>query len=259
MLDLFIMINKDTTYLLIVAILIFVSIILIIYNIYEPLSETKFLINTYLYVYVGYLITILFSLLIYKFSLFNNVNWSMISIYAILGLFTLVLLVLLPKNQLYLKHLLLLIFLICVTICLYKWFYTTYENNVLLLSVAIYTVITFVLLWFAFSDKLDDFDEWNPYIIILLIIALIIILANTFLNINLFSFTHIFAFMSIFLISGLLLYDVTRVRSRYKLILSNCKSKTQLECVDYINNSLGFSIDFIVIILDLLDIKRDTV
>ena len=250
--------NKDDITLLIILIIFIVIITIIINNINKPLNQDMYIVNTYLYIYTAYLITIIFSLIIYKLNLLEKSDYNIIGIFAIFTIISLFVLVLIPRNQIFFRHLVAIIFLLLLSVCLYSWFKTSYENNFTYQTLITFSVVVFgiVIVSYLYGDNI--FDEWEPYIIIAIIAFTIMQIMGIILKVGIYQEINIYNLISwlfILFFSGLLLYDLNNVRNRFLSIIVKCRYKKQLECVDYINSSIGVSIDFARYILEFMSIR----
>lgn len=218
-------------------------------DIKKELTESRYILGTYMYILLGILLSSLTwelldnyvdtNVFYTSFNLFGTFMLAMMSLYIVIN----------TTNNVYIiKNIAWLIFIISISIISYL----TYANNiafdniqnVLIEFVGIIAVLSYV----AYSMPVDAFESINTPLLYILIMVIFIecldYIVHDDTHGSFLSKSRIFGWVSVILFSGYVLYDTQKILSDAKSHTIDCLYKSQLECVDYPVASLGLILDF---------------
>lgn len=213
----------------------------------QPISERIYLINTYLYVYGGLIIIILFCAIMDKFNVFQYLNSTILLIIFILSFVSLFGIMLTPTHNQVLKHIFLLLFLFSISVVIFQWYKIALQNNSLYPILLTLGIIFVTLTVYVYSQPLDAFNWWGSYLMVglcgLILFQLFDMLFGS--TEGLISRNKIYGWITIILFSGFLIYETQRIRNNALLAAKYCNTNSQLDCADYPTESLGLILDFV--------------
>lgn len=230
-------------------------------NIDKKLTESQYVLNTYMYILLG----ILLSSLTWK-VLDDHINITNLSIpFRFFGVFILSLIslfvVMTTTNDVYIiKNIAWGVFVISIGIMTY----ITYKNNVhfgkmqniLLEFIGIVAVLSYI----AYSMPVDTFKTIHVPLLYILLVLIIIEFVDFFINNHTresyINMTRIYGWITVILFSGFILYDTQKILYDAKIHTTNCNTQNQLECVDYPVASLGIFLDIANLFTGLSAINR---
>lgn len=239
--------DKSNITIIILGILILTIIAIIFYNIIGKLDERIYIVTTYMYIFGSILFVILCSLLYNKFNIMNDITNGKIIAILILTFVALFGIMLTPRKDQILKYLFFFVFLITIAIPIYLTYKTTEQEGIIYKVLIALAVIVLTLSFIAYTQPLDIFNSWGPYLLTaligLIVIELLDIIFGTEQGLSWRS--RIYGWIIIILFSGFILYDTNNLRQIAKKVVIECKNKSQIECTDYPTQSLSLILDIL--------------
>jgi FtsH-binding integral membrane protein len=245
--------NQNTT--LIGMIVLVVGVIITLFNTTKgQLTEKGYVTNVYLYIILAILLV---SLMVVLLNRYNLINWDETGTSAIIkigvllvvmfaALFTLLYV---DHSRYVLRHILWLIFIICIGILLYPAFVISMQADVLWKSVLTVLVLMGVLTLIANKAPAHYFDSWGSYLLMALGILIIFQLLDMFfggLTVTP-SRIKIYSWITIILFSGYVMYDTSKLYQHAQSAVIDCNvtGQSQLTCADYPGESLDLFLDIL--------------
>ena len=249
--------NKQIITILILSIVLLAIIFFIIKNMNDPLSERIYIINTYLYIYASLIIIILFSTIMDKFDLFQELNTVTLLIIFILSIVSIFGIIFTPTGNHLLKHIFLLLLLFSLSVIAYQWYKIALNNNTLWQVIITLGAIMLGLTIYAYTQPLDAFNSWGSYLMIGLSGLITVQIADMIFGSSsgLLGRSKIYSWIAIIIFGGFLLYDTQNIRKNAILITNSCPSRNQLECADYPRESIGVVLDLINLFANLVNVN----
>lgn len=227
----------------------------------KELTESKYVLNTYMYILLGILLSSLTwevmdnhvdtKTFFTPFRFFGLFVLSLISLYMV---------VLTSKDMYIIKNIAWFVFVVSMGIMSY----VTYKNNissgtmqnVLIEFIGIIAVLSYI----AYSMPIETFKSIHTPLIYTLLVLIIIEFFDFFIHTHtetsFMTMSRVYGWITVILFSGFVLYDTQKILRDAKIHIINCDSKNQLECVDYPASSLGMFLDLINLFSGLSMIKK---
>lgn len=249
--------NKQTITIIILSLVLLAFLFFIIKNMAEPLSEQIYLVNTYLYIYAGLIIIILFSAIMDKLSIFQSINPIMLLVIFILSIISIFGIMFTSTNNQLLKHIFLILFLFSISVLTYQWYKIAINNNSLYSVLISLGVIIISLTIIAYTQPINTFDSWGSYLMIGLCGLIVFQIVDMIFGSSegLFARDKIYAWIAIIIFGGFILYDTQKIRQNAIIINDSCPTRNQLACADYPTESLSLILDFVNLFASLVRVN----
>ena len=213
----------------------------------KELTPNMYLLNTYLYITLAVLLIGSTWLSAEEYNLFGEQDIGNNFIMLIIVTFASLLTTLFTTNdQIVIKHVAWLTFVLCLGFTTYLHFKKNVQNKTLLKVLIRVLAIMGGLSYIAYTQPLDTFMSWGaPLTSALGILIAIEIFDLCFLEKGEEFVTRIriYSWIAIMLFSGFVLYDTQKLLNDGINITDKCLSKSQAKCADYPKASLGLLLD----------------
>lgn len=237
--------NKQNLFIILIGILLLSVVYMIVNNMQKPLTETTYIGTSYLYVFGSLLFLIISSALFNKYHVFDSLtDGKMIAIF-ILSLISLCGIMVTSSSQQVLKHILLIIFLLTLTVSAYSIYQVAYDNNILSKVLITVGVIIVAMSWIAYSQPLDVFNSWGIYLFFGLLTLIIMEALDIIFNDPTNYHYKVWGWITTIMFSFFMIYDTQKLRQNAVKVLELCKTQSQFECTDYPTQSLGLLLDIL--------------
>jgi FtsH-binding integral membrane protein len=235
---------------LIVLVIAIITIFFIIYsNITKPLTESIYIVNTYMYIFGGLLLIGLFSTIFDKYDLMDINDSSRILGVFFLSMISLVMILVTSKDQQILKHIAFIMFMLSLSCMTYRYYKLGLENNTLWKTFGAIGAIIGLMAYIAYSQPLETFSKWGTYLTTtlfgLIVFEILDLIFGDYASDSFKTRTKIYSWIAIALFSGFLIYDTQQIRIHAKQIGISCPSKKQIDCADYPSESLSVILDIV--------------
>lgn len=239
--------NKETITILILSIVLLGIIFFVIKSFNDPLTPQIYLVNTYLYIYGGLIIIILFSAILGKFNIFQTLNPIMLFITFILSIISMFGILYTSTNNQLIKHFFFILFLFSISISTCQLYKIALNNNTLYSVLITLGIIIISLTILAYTQSPDTFSSWGPYLMIglcgLIVFQVLDMIFGT--TEGLMARDKIYGWITVIIFSGFILYNTQIIRQDAIIVSNSCPSKNQLACADYPSESLSMILNFI--------------
>jgi FtsH-binding integral membrane protein len=240
--------NKITTTIYVLIVVLAVLVFITYNNINKTVTEKTYLVNNYLYIFIGLLLMTLFSAIFDKYKTLDNLTVIKLFAIFILSLFVLFGLIFTPTQNIITKHLLWVGFLLILSVITYGAYKIALESDILPNILITSGVIVAVMSYVALNTKPEVFDSMGYYLFIGLLALIIFQLVDIIFASpeSLMSRNKIYGFITVILFSGFLIYDTQQIRQMGHIMTKVCNGSLDPKtCVDYPTQSLSLILDIV--------------
>jgi FtsH-binding integral membrane protein len=225
----------------------------------EPVTEKRFIVNTYLYILLGLIIT---SMTVVKINhspeLLEYVNRGAGYLGLMIAMFASLFIVLLTSpTQQAIKHIAWITFMISAGFMAFPVFNLLKEKGTLWNTILTLIAVLGGLSYLAYSRPIKDLVTWNTFLMISLFGLIVFELIDlVMLSFNVNSLNNIFEFkgrfrlynyIAIMLFSGFVIYDtnILAIKGKYTESLYNDYGSQINKLIDYPSTSLSLYLDIL--------------
>lgn len=222
-------------------------VICLIANNYEKiLTEEIYVLNTYLYILLAIIIVVSSWSILDKYPttvdrlFLSPWNFTGIIIISFVALFCAMLI---PTQNVTTKHVAWVTFVTTIGLMTYVTYLQSIETGNLEHVGIVLVILVGILSWISYSKPLGFFDSYAKPLLTMLTTLIIIELGDLLLfsgNTEAFlTRSRVYSWIAIVTFSGLLIYDMQKIRKNAITVVEECRGKKQLGCVDYCKESLS--------------------
>lgn len=217
----------------------------------ENISVRQYIVNTYSFILLGFIITSLVWVASDEYQLFdmnNNIGIKLIAT-TILSFISLYVVMTTSKDSILIKYTAWGVFMVSMGLMTYVTYRVNIKTNMLTSTIIELLAIVAVLSYIAYVEPLDTFTSWGTpltYILgTLIVIECIDLFFGDYKSSSFLSRSRIYGWIGVIIFSGFILYDTQKILIDAEKITNTCDSKEQLNCADYASSSLGMYMDII--------------
>lgn len=215
----------------VISVLLIIMIGVLYLSVKRRLTGNLFVFNTYGYITVALLFIMLLSLLLERNGFHMTSNKLLMSfLVGIICIFTIK-----STSSKLLKHILWLLFVLCIGIMIYPIYKKSSHDGVLLSTIASVFFLLVVLSIYVFYSKRSTFASLGGYLMFGLLALIIFQLMDLLFFKSSNTRIKLYGFISVLLFSGFILYDTDVLLVRSKLITNP----------DYPSESMNIFLDII--------------
>lgn len=232
---------------LFVAVLAIVGIIIaLIVNTHKQLTPNNYVVNSYLYIILAILLVSFLILIMKKYNLGRHINSMAIFGVLILSIIVLFAMYMIDVRQTVLRHILWVVFIVCIAIIIFPVALSAEGADVLWKSIITVIIVVLLLTYIASRFPRDAFNSWGTYLSVGLVALIIFGIIDFILPGHSSTRAKIFGILIILLFSAYVLYDTNIIYQHAQIASYVCGNTTnQLTCADYPGESLALFLDII--------------
>lgn len=236
---------------------------LIVTGIQLELTPKQYVINTYMYLLLGIIISSLVWTILDEYQIVNYENPITVMKFigvAILSFISLFVVLATSKEAYIIKNTAWSVFMICIGLLTYLTYkINVREGNMKNVVISLISIVA-VLSYIAYTQPLETFNSWGkPMLYILgtlIIVECLDLIFGDHKSINFVTRSKIYSWVCILLFSGFILYDTQKILYDANATTELCDSKSQIKCADYPVASLGLFLDIANLFSSLSIISR---
>jgi len=223
-----------------------------------PITEKDYIINTYMHIFGSILMIVVMSSFFDETKLVEtSMTANRLIAIILLTFLSITAIVLTDTKNYFVKYAALFIFLLTISVPTYHIYKAAKESKILYMVLISLGIIVLSLSFIAYTQPLDIFNEWYPYLFIGLTSLVVIQLLDIIFTDTVETRDKIYGWLSIILFSGWIMYDTNKIRQIAKIVVSKCQNKSQIGCVDYVSDSMSMFLDILNVFSSLVRILRN--
>lgn len=221
-------------------------IITLFFNINKKLDKNTFILNTYMYILLAILLCVILIIIMDKYEFFHHINTISLLIVFVIAIIIIFALYYIGKEHYILRHILWLIFLVCISFILFPSYELAKNSDVLWKSLVTVIILVGIITYIASRYPRNYFNSWGIYLGMGLVALIIFELLDLLFGGNSPSRLKIYGIIGVILFSGFILYDTDKIYQNADQTIQECQGiNNQLQCADYPGVSLNFFLDIV--------------